>query len=303
MSPKSKLALYLVLSGCLAFFGYQAFQSANDPAGQASVSIASNAVAASNAPAVTNAIVVEPPAVAATNQAAATNFAESTKVPAAAAIPPDDALTPRQSSARLSRMMGFGAAALLALVGLAILISQDVSRFLANRVDQFIFNDDLEGVKDPEYDEAEEVWRKGQHLEAIRLMREYLKRHPREQYVALRIAEIYESDLRNPLAAALEYEEILKKRLPAERWGWAAIHLANLYSGKLNKSAEAEGILRRIVEDYGQTAAARKARERLGIPEPVTEAPAPAAEPEPSAPAEKKPAAEESNLPPGFRPK
>src|SRR4030095_7714562 len=89
----------------------------------------------------------------------------------------------------------------------------------------------------------------------------------------------YEKDLGNYLASALEYEEVLKKRLPAERWGWAAIHLSNLYSGKLNKTEDATRLLYRIIEEYGQTAAARKARERLGIPEPV----APGPEPEPAA--------------------
>jgi hypothetical protein len=130
-------------------------------------------------------------------------------------------------------------------------------------------------------------------------MRDYLKRHPREQYVALRIAEVYETDLRNYLAAALEYEEVLKKRLPPERWGWAAIHLANLSSGKLNKTEEATKLLRRIVDEYGQTAAAKKARERLGLPEPVAVVAMPAPEPEP----EKKPESPPGNLPPGFRPK
>jgi hypothetical protein len=100
----------------------------------------------------------------------------------------------------------------------------------------------------------------------------------------------------------LEYEEILKKKLPAERWGWAAIHLANIYSGKLNKLSEAEALLHRIIKEYGQTAAAKKARERLGVPEspipPVAESPKPQPQPtfearEPSDP----------NLPPGFRPK
>jgi len=111
--------------------------------------------------------------------------------------------------------------------------------------------------------------------------------------VALRIAEIYEKDLNNPLAAALEYEEILKKKLPPERWGWAAIHLANLYSGKLDKPQQATALLERIINDYGQTAAAKKARERLGIPESSPEAASPP-KPEDTPP---------SNLPPGFRPK
>jgi hypothetical protein len=202
----------------------------------------------------------------------------------------------------MGRMMGYGAGMFLCLVGLGLLIGNDLSRFLSNRVDDFIFNDNLEGVKDPEYEEAERVWASGQHLDAIQLMRDYLKRHPREQYVALRIAEIYETDLHNYLAAALEYEEVLKKRLPAERWGWAAVHLANLYSGKLNKTEQATVLLRRIADEYGQTAAAKKARERLGLPEPVAVVIPPTPEPEPEP--EPKPApAPPSNLPPGFRPK
>src|SRR6266540_2284702 len=94
-------------------------------------------------------------------------------------------------------------------------------------------------------------WADGHHLEAIRLMREYLQKNPREQHVALRIAEIYEKDLQNYLAAALEYEEVLKHKLPPERWGWAAVHLCNLYTSKLNHSDKAIILLQRIVTEYG----------------------------------------------------
>ena len=92
------------------------------------------------------------------------------------------------------------------------------------------------------------------------------------------------------------YQEILKKRLPPDRWGWSAIHLANLYSGKLEKPDEAEALLRRIINEHPQTPAAKKARERLGEPEQliVTAQPV-AAKPEKEEP--------KSNLPPGFRPK
>jgi hypothetical protein len=117
--------------------------------------------------------------------------------------------------------------------------------------------------------------------------------------VALRIAEIYEKDLGNYLAAALEYEEIIKKKLSPERWGWAAIHLANLYSGKLKKSQEAVDLLQRIVAEYGQTGAAKKARERLTAEGIAFAAPleeeAPSSPPAPESPP--------SNLPPGFTPK
>src|SRR5437016_5127762 len=189
-------------------------------------------------------------------------------------------------------ILGFGC-----LVVLALLTSRDITHFLAHRMEKFVFDEDLEGERNPEYEEAEKIWANGKHLEAIQLMREYLQEHPREQYVALRIAEIYENDLGNYVAATLEYEEILKKNLPPERWGWAAIHLSNLYSGKLNRSAEATLLLRRIIVEHPGIAAARKARERLGEPEPVAEA---AAQPAASAEEGK---SQPSNLPPGFRPK
>ena len=198
------------------------------------------------------------------------------------------------SSRGVGQMMTYGALGFGFLVALGILAGRSISHFLAHRFEKFIFDEDLAGEMDPEYEEAEKVWANGKPLEAIQLMREYLKDNPREQYVALRIAEIYEKDLGNYVAATLEYEEILKKNLPPERWGWAAIHLANLYSGKLNKAEQATALLRRITTEYPQIAAAKKARERLGEPESQPELP-----PEP--PVESpKPA---SNLPPGFRPK
>jgi len=194
------------------------------------------------------------------------------------------------------RMMTYGVLGLMCLSALGLLAARDVSNFVAHRVEKFIFDEDLEGERNPEYEEAEKVWANGQHLEAIQLMRNYLQIHPREQYVALRIAEIYEKDLGNFVAASLEYEEILRKNLPSERWGWAAIHLSNLYSGKLNKTEQATALLRRIIAEHPTIAAAKKARERLGEPEP-------APEPLPSTATAEEQKAPASNLPPGFRPK
>ena len=276
MNQKIKLGLYVVLGGALLVLGVlftQALASKDKPATTATNAVAQGTNLAANA----------------TNVAASAN-------PAATS----GDFTQRNSSKRVGRLMAYGVAGFFVFVGLAVLIASDVSRYVANRVDDFIFNDDLKGVKDPEYEEAEKTWAKGEYLDAIRMLRDYLNRHPREQYVSLRIAEIYEDNLGNHLAAALEYEEILKKRLPHERWGWAAIHLVNIYSGKLNRGEEAEKLLHRIVNEYGETAAAKKARERLGIPQPVEEVdvPAPQAEAEP-AKNEEPP----SNLPKGFRPK
>jgi len=286
MNPKVKLLLYVVVLSCMAALGYGLYSTYHSPpVSQPSAGSDTNVIAVTNQ-------------IATGSDAGDTNVTASTNLVRAATDASDDGPV-RKSSPRMGRMMGYGAGMFACLIVLGLLIGSDASRFVANRVDDFVFNDNLEGVKDPEYEEAERVWSSGQHLEAVQLMRDYLKRHPREQYVALRIAEIYEADLHNYLTAALEYEEVLKKRLPDERWGWAAIHLANIYSGKLNKTEEATVLLRRIVDEYGRTAAAKKARERLGLPEPVAvvEAPPPpAAEPTP-------PPEPPSNLPPGFRPK
>ena len=276
MNPKLKLGLYVVLGVALLVLGLlfsKALASKDETTTRATNAVAMATNLAANA----------------TNAVASTN-------PAAAG----EDFTQRKSSKHMGRLMAYGVAGFFVFVGLSVLIAHDVSRFIASRVDDFIFNADLKGVKDPDYEEAEKTWAKGEYLDAIRMLRDYLNRHPREQYVSLRIAEIYEDNLGNHLAAALEYEEILKKRLPHERWGWAAIHLVNIYSGKLNRGAEAEQLLHRIINEYGETAAAKKARERLGIAEPVTEVPVAAPEPEAATPKKDEPP---SNLPKGFRPK
>jgi len=193
-----------------------------------------------------------------------------------------------------------GALCFGSLVALGLLVARDISRLIGEHAVEFLYNDEGAGQKDPEYEKAEEVWKNGDHLEAIRMLREYYEKNPREVHVALRIAEIYETNLNNPLAAALEYEEVLKKPLPRERWGWRAIHLCNLYH-KLGQTNKANALLERIATEYSTTAAAKKAREKLGWPEPAPEPEAapeakPAEGPEPPPPAG--PA-----LPPGFRPK
>jgi hypothetical protein len=187
------------------------------------------------------------------------------------------------------------------LIGLGGLGAWDVAQHFGSQAGRAIMADDWVERKDPEYEKAEEEWAKGHHIDAITLMREYLRKNSGEQHVAIRIAEIYEKDLGNHLAAALELEEVLGKRLPREKWGWTAIRLANIYSGRLNQSDKAMAVLRRIVDDYGDTAAAKKARQRLGIPEPEDAAePGSASGEEPVPPPEPE---NPGNLPKGFRPK
>lgn len=216
------------------------------------------------------------------------------------------------AAATLRTSMGTnGALCFGCIVGIGLLAARDIARFVGDRAVDFVYNDDGDGQNDPEYKQAEQVCTAGDYLEAIRLLRAYYEKHPGELHAALRIAEIYETNLNNPLAAALEYEEVLKKPLHSERWGWRAIHLCNLYN-KLNRPAQANALLERIATEHSKTAAAKKARAKLGWPEPEPE-PTPAPEiqapPSPRPPAsdwvESEPDQEDPGpaLPPGFRPK
>jgi TolA-binding protein len=175
-------------------------------------------------------------------------------------------------SAKFSTIVMFGGAFFVSVVGLGLLLGHDFSHLVAQRFGRLLFHDEGETIKDTDYEKAEEIWANGNHLEAIQLMRDYLQKNPKEQHVALRIAEIYEKDLGNFLAAALEYEELLKQKLQSEQWGWAAIHLCNLYT-KLGKTDKTVALLKRVVEEYGETSAAEKARKRLEMHEEVEEIP------------------------------
>jgi tetratricopeptide (TPR) repeat protein len=217
--------------------------------------------------------------------------ADSTNVLSAA--PLQSAIGSSQSNSMLGL---YAFLTLVSVLGFGFLFAHDAAHYLGQRAAREMLDETGEAMANPDYDQAEQVWADGDYLEAVRLLRDYLQKHPREVHAALRIAEIYERDLGNHLAAALEYEEILQQKLAPERWGWAAIHLCNLYY-RLDKPDRAEALLRRIVKEYGQTVAAQKARERLGLPEEESAA----AGAEGGGPGQPQP--QGFKLPPGFRPK
>jgi hypothetical protein len=196
-------------------------------------------------------VALDPPG--ATSEAVATNRPPDPR----RAAPPATVAAPHKGL--------YGAVALIAVLALGLMVGRDVAGYLGQRVQREIYGEASEPVGDPEYDEAEEVWANGDHLEAIRLLREFLNNKPSKLHAAFRIAEIYEKDLQNNLAAALEYETILEHRFEPDRWGWAAIHLVNLYN-RLGQTSKADALLQRIVEQHPGTEAAGKARERLGWP-------------------------------------
>lgn len=212
-----------------------------------------------------------------------------------AAVAPADTNRPAGPPAGASALASsfnvvWAVVALVTILALGLSVGREVSNYLAHRVHREMYGEASEPVGDPEYEMAEAVWARGEHLEAIRLLREFLRQKPHKLHAAFRIAEIYEKDLRNPLAAALEYESILEHRFEAERWGWAAIHLVNLYN-RLGQAEKAQSTLRRILAEQPHTQAAAKARERLGeLHTDATEEPPP-------------PEDGQFHLPRGFKPK
>ena len=324
MSTGFKLVLYVILviatliSGALFFKNFGKLFEEEKPATTEATAEApvvheggdTNVVTDTNAVGDTNAVAAITNSVTDTNviaDATATNAAPETNEVAVAPVETKKAAPKKRTRAAAgatggqpkSRIGLWTGAFILSVIALGGLIAWDFSNFMGNRTLKVLYNDENPEQKDPEYEEAEKMWADGQHLEAVRAMRDYYNNNPREVHVALRIAEIYEKDLNNHLAAALEYEEVLKKKLPDERWGWAAIHLCNLYF-KLGQEMKGYALLQRIVKEYGQTQASEKARKRLKEVDPnlLTEAEPPPA-PEKAAQADEL----KSNLPPGFRPK
>jgi tetratricopeptide (TPR) repeat protein len=149
------------------------------------------------------------------------------------------------------------------VIVLALFWAFQVSHFWGKRAENWV----LQGGEQPEeaaaeLEEAERLRKQQQPLEAIRVLRDYLQRHPGELQVMSHIAEIYRDDLHNFLAAALEYEELLQHKLPDEQWGWAALHLTTLYA-RMNQPEKSLATLERLEQDYGHTLAAKRARERM----------------------------------------
>lgn len=156
----------------------------------------------------------------------------------------------------------FMASTLLCLLS-AFLFARDIAAAAAEKATNVIYNTDAGVLNSEEYERAEEACVSGNYLEAIDLMRAFYNKNKSEVYAARRIAEIYEKDLENYAAAAQEYEDLLKLPLPSKRWGWMAIHLCNLYTGKLNNSERAISLLQEIVINHTATPAGKKAKETL----------------------------------------
>jgi tetratricopeptide (TPR) repeat protein len=311
---KVKVALYAVLLLMAAGFGWGFYANYTTSAREAAAPAAGETPAGpSNNPAAASNSAVPAPS---TNATAQNGLDASNTIPAPPVAETAPAPAPVEHRNQ-GAMIAYLAALVGTLIGLGLMIAHDFTQIVGNITVDALLDPGEAGERDPDYERAEDAWAKGKLMEAIELLREFLKARPRAQYAAIRIAEIYEKDLNNPVAAALEYEELLKQKLPPERWGWAAVHLCNLYN-KLGQQDKAKVLLQRIADEYPRTAAAKKARTHLGLPEPepepipkhestATAAPGPTGNPpakEQPAPAPPPPPPPpKPSLPPGFRPK
>lgn len=288
MNPQLKLGLYILTALGTLVFGLLFLSAWRKADGRP----------ASNAPTTVSAGV----SLTETNQAGGTNgvIAEVNAGVAAEPTPEREPveLRPAIAARGFGRILLWGLLALFSLVGLGALAAYDVAQYAGRQATDALFDDQGEDVRPTAYEQVEKAYGEGEFLEAIRLLRDFLKDNPKAVHAQIRIAEIYEKDLNNPLAAALEYEEVLQHRFAPDRKGWTAIHLVNLYN-RLDKPNEAVALLQRVVGEFPGTPAAAKARERLEsagieIPEPPTANPDGGGGEEPPSP---------GNLPRGFRPK
>lgn len=151
---------------------------------------------------------------------------------------------------------------LVSLAALALFCFVDAKRYFSSRVEEWMVEGNAPTEPVPELEQAQKVRASGDPLEAIRLLREYLQANPYALHVMSRIAEIYRYDLQNDLAAALEYEEMLKHKLPDDQWAWGALHLAKLY-GRLNELEKSVALLERLDSKYSHTIAGRRAQKAL----------------------------------------
>ena len=161
------------------------------------------------------------------------------------------------------RLLGYTVGFAVSLLGLGFVAAQDFGHLLKSQLGREVSYVDARSARKAEYDRAERTALKGQHHEAIRLLQAIVAKHPGHIHSILRIAELYDKELHDFQNAALQYEQLLQLKLPPEQWGWIAIRLANIYSGKLNQPRTALELVRRLAAEHPETQAGGKALKRL----------------------------------------
>jgi len=151
---------------------------------------------------------------------------------------------------------------LIAGAVLAMFMAWDVAQFLGWQAERLFLGGGRLSRLTPVWWTSERLRKEGNANEAVRVLRETFESRPRQWRLSVRIAEIYQHDLDNPLAAALEYEELLKRRLPRPARAWLMVRLAACYL-LLRRADDAAAKLREVMRKFPHTPAAEKAGRRL----------------------------------------
>lgn len=171
----------------------------------------------------------------------------------------------RKVSRHYVRLIGNGIAFALFLVISGFFFAHqagDILRFDLGKKIQYV--DEITSDEE-RYEKAEYLILKGNLREAVGLLEQVVANDPEHFEARLRMAEVLDKDLKDHEAAAPAYEAALKLAFHPERWAWAAVRLCNIYSGSLGQSSRALKLMRRIVDDHPQTAAAAKVKKRLAM--------------------------------------
>jgi tetratricopeptide (TPR) repeat protein len=154
---------------------------------------------------------------------------------------------------------------LLTVVG--FLFAQNIGDVLRFRMNQKIQYVDEYSEKNEDAERGIYLLRKGKHQQALEILRKIVQADPEAWEAQLAIAEHYDKTKENWTQAASDYEDLLQMEMPAEKWGWTAIRLCNIYTGKLDEIGRALLILKRLSIELPETAAGAKAQKRLAMVE------------------------------------
>lgn len=176
---------------------------------------------------------------------------------------PQAVTTNRRIGRNYLRLLGCTVGFAAALTVLGFVAAQDFGYLLRFRMGKEVSYVSAKSERKGQYERAEYLILKGDHHEAIRQLQALLVKQPDNVHAALRVAEIYDKELQDFPSAALQYELVLQLQVPPEQWGWIAIRLANIYSGKLNRAQAALDLIRRLAAEHPETQAGGKALKRL----------------------------------------
>jgi hypothetical protein len=159
---------------------------------------------------------------------------------------------------------GYALFAVYLIIGtaLGLFVAWDVSRLLGELAGSLFVGGGKLPSLTPVLWKADRLREQGEPLKAVNTLRAHLQAHPRQWYIAVRIAELYQHALEDPLSAALEYEALLQQRLPRSARAKILLRLAACQL-LLRKGDQSAATLRELIANFPQSNAAEKARRRL----------------------------------------